>query len=172
MTTYKPRYLKLERQGPREWAFNRPDQWEFFDKKMELAQDAERDGDEEGAIRIYLELIETCPEYLPALNNLGLLYQRQERLEKAIPLLEAAVGLGLACIPDEFEEGIDLIPWHWEDNRAFLRAYENLGSCHIGQALDYFEHLLELNPGYRGIGDLVAQLRGLYGIEDEPAEGR
>src|SRR5947209_19923933 len=145
----KPQHLKLERVRPNEWAFNRPLQWEFFGHKLERALDAERVGDCDGAARIYLELIEACPEYLPALNNLGLLYKQQGDLDKAIPLLEAAVVIGLACIPDEFEPGADLIPWHWEDNRDFLRAYENLGGCRIEQALDGFEHLLELNPGYR-----------------------
>jgi len=166
----KPQYLKLENVCPNEWAFNRPPQWEFFDYKLEKALEAERAGDEEGAIRIYLELLSACPEYLPALNNVGLLYQRQGKLDKAIPMLVMAVVLGLACVPDEFEPGKDMIPWHWEDNRAFLRAYENLGSCHLKQALDAFEHLLELNPGYRGVGDLVSQLRKICGFEEENPE--
>jgi tetratricopeptide (TPR) repeat protein len=162
----KPQHLKLERVRPNEWAFNRPPQWEFFGYKLERARDAEQAGDEEGAIGIYLELLSACPEYLPALNNIGLLYQRQGKLDKAIPMLETAVTLGLACIPDEFEPGTDLIPWHWEDNRAFLRAYENLGSCRIGQALGAFGHLLELNPGHRGVGDLLSRLLRIYGVEE------
>lgn len=166
----KPQHLKLERVRPNEWAFNRPPQWEFLGYKLERARDAEQAGDEDGAARIYLELLESCPEYLPALNNLGLLYQRQGKLDKAIPMLETAVVLGLACIPEEFEPGKDLIPWHWEDNRAFLLAYENLGTCHIGQALDVFEHLLEINPDYHGVGGLVSQLRRIYGVEDENIE--
>jgi tetratricopeptide (TPR) repeat protein len=170
MTTEKPQHLKLERQGPREWAFNRPPQWEFFDKKLEQAQDAEREGDEEGAARIYLEVIRSCPEYLPALCNLDLLYRREGFLDKAVAVLEAAVGLGLACLPDNFEAGTDLIPWHWEDNRAFLLAFEHLGSCRIGQAFDCFEHLMELSPGSRGVGNLVSQLRATYGVEDERVE--
>jgi tetratricopeptide (TPR) repeat protein len=119
-----------------------------------------------------LGLLESCLEYLPALNNLGLLYQRQGKLDKAIPMLETVVMLGLACIPDEFEQGTDLIPWHWDDNRAFLLAYENLGNCYVEQALGAFEHLLELNPDYRGIGDLVSQLRMIYGVEDKTVEER
>lgn len=166
----KPQHLKLERVSPNEWAFNLPPQWEFFGYKLERARDAEQAGDEDGAARIYRELLESCPEYLPALNNLGLLYQRQGKLDEAIPTLEAAVVLGLACIPDEFEPGTDLIPWHWEENRAFLLAYENLGRCHIGQALEVFGRLLEINPHYRGVGELVSQLRMMYGVEDEPAE--
>lgn len=166
----KPQHLKLERVRPNEWAFNHPPQWEFFGYKLERARDAEQAGDEEGAAISYLELLESCAEYLPALNNLGLLYKRQEKLDKAIPMLETAVVLGLACIPDEFEHGTDLIPWHWDDNRAFLLAYENLGNCYIEQALGAFEHLLELNPGYRGVGDLVSQLRQICGFEEENPE--
>lgn len=163
----KPQHLKLERIHPNEWAFNCPPQWEFLGSKLERARNAEQAGDDEGAAVIYLELIESCPEYLPALNNLGLLYQRQGELDKAISILEIAVALGLACIPDEFEAGKDQIPWHWEDNRAFLLAHENLGKCHIEQSLDVFEHLLEINKGYHGVSNLVSQLRRICNGEYE-----
>lgn len=166
----KPQHLKLERIHPNEWAFNCPPQWEFLGYKLERARNAEQAGDDEGAAVIYLELIESCPEYLPALNNLGLLYQRQGELDKAISILETAVAFGLACIPDEFEAGRDQIPWHWEDNRAFLLAYENLGNCRVEQAIDTFEQLRELSPDHRGISRLVSRLRKLYGAEDGTVE--
>jgi tetratricopeptide (TPR) repeat protein len=166
----KPKYLKLERQDAHSWAFNRPSQWEFLDHKLERALAAERNGDKEEAIRIYLELVEACPEYISALNNLGLLFREQDDLDGAITTLEEAVEIGLACLPDEFEAGTDTIPWYWEDNRPFLLAYENLGSCYLEQALDAYEHLLELNPHSRGIAELVAKLREICGVEDESIE--
>jgi tetratricopeptide (TPR) repeat protein len=165
----KPQYLKLERQGPNDWAFNRPREWEFFDHRLEKAEASEREGDGETAIKICVEIINSCPEYLSAVNKLGLLYRQQGDMDKAIYLFESAVGVGLACLPDEFEEGTDLIPWHWEDNRAFLLACEYLGLCHLDKALDSYEYLLEINPGYRDAG-LVAKLRKILGIEDEVME--
>ncbi|MDT4896405.1 MAG: hypothetical protein QOH25_1482 [Acidobacteriota bacterium] len=97
----KPQYLKLEEQHPHSWAFNRPPQWEFLGYKLERALDAERESDEEKAARIYLELIESCPEYIPALNNMGLVFKKRGDLDAAIATLEEAVEIGLACLPDE-----------------------------------------------------------------------
>jgi hypothetical protein len=66
----------------------------------------------------------------------------------------------------------DRIPWYWEDNRAFLRAYENLGGCYldlgdgyVDKALDTFQQLLMLNPDDFGVSDLVHKLRFLSGNE-------
>jgi hypothetical protein len=56
----KPQHLKLERVRPNEWAFNRPPRWEFLGYKLESARDAEQAGDEDGAARIYLGLLESC----------------------------------------------------------------------------------------------------------------
>lgn len=163
----KPQNLRLEKLEPRSWAFNRPPGWELFDYKLERAIAAERRGEDEAAKRIYLELLEACPEYLPALNNLGLLLKSQGDLEGGVVAFAEAVEIGLACLPEEFVAGEDLIPWHWEDNRPFLLAYENLGRCYLEQARDTFDHLLELNPGYRGITDLLARLNELCGVETE-----
>jgi tetratricopeptide (TPR) repeat protein len=161
MPKRKPQLLKLEARHTREWEFNRPEQWEFYGYKLEKAMDAEREGDKEKATQIYLELIESCPEYLPALNNLGLLFKAQGDLDAATATLEEAVEIGLACLPEEFEAGKDLLPWHWENNRPFLLAYENLATCYVQKSLDALEHLVELNPGYRGIADKIAKLRTL-----------
>lgn len=114
-------------------------------------------------------MVESCPEYLKALNNLGLLFRDEDDdLDAAITTFEDAVMTGLTCLPEEFEQGKDLIPWYFDDNRPFLLAYENLGMCYLLQALEAFEHLLELNPGYRGIEDTVDQLRKLCGFEPPP----
>ncbi|MGA9995531.1 MAG: hypothetical protein WBP93_08960 [Pyrinomonadaceae bacterium] len=163
----KPQYLKLARQRPNDWAFNRPPEWEFFDYKLDKAEAAEREGDREKAFQICLEIITSCPEYLPAINKLGLFFREQGDLDKAIHMFESAMGVGLACLPDDFETGTDLIPWYWEDNRAFLLACEYLGLCHLDKALDAYGYLLEINPDYRGIADLVAKLHKILGIEDE-----
>lgn len=161
------KYLKLEKY-PNGWAFNDPPQWEFLDYKLEKALDAERDEDFEKAQEIYLEIIDSCPEYLPALNNLGLLFKQDGDLDAAIATLDDAVTIGLACLPEEFEPGKDLIPWHYEDNRPFLLAYENLGVCYLEKALEAFEHILELNPGYRGIAKKVEELRKSCGYPPLP----
>ena len=115
-------------------------------------------------------MLEACPEYLPALNNLGLLLISQGDVVGAIATFAGAVDIGLACLPEEFTAGEDLISWHWEDNRPFLLAYENLGRCYLEQARDTFNHLLELNPGYRGVADLLARLNELCGVETESIE--
>jgi hypothetical protein len=67
----KPQYLRLEEVYRHNWAFNRPAQWEFFDRKLERAESLDDAGEPEKAIQACLEIIETCAEYLPAVNNLG-----------------------------------------------------------------------------------------------------
>lgn len=173
-TTIKPKLLLLERWDLHSWAFNCPAQWEFLDCKLERGLTAEYEGDDDKAFEIYFELIDSCPEYLPALNNIGALLRIHGVPQVAIPFLRNAVAIGLACVPDEFEFGKDLIPWDWEDNRAFLRAYLNLGGCyldlgdgHLNYALDTFRQVLTINPGYHGVADLVSQLQVLVG-ETEP----
>jgi hypothetical protein len=71
-----------------------------------------------------------------------------------------------------FEFGKDRIPLYWEGNRAFLRAYENLGGCYldlddgyVDEALDTFQQLLILNPEDFGVSDLGHQLQFLSGNE-------
>jgi tetratricopeptide (TPR) repeat protein len=164
-TTVKPKFLLLERWDQHSWAFNRPAPWEFLDCKLERALTAEYEGDDDKAFEIYFELIDSCPEYLPALNNLGALLRERGRPQFAIPFFRNAVAIGLACVPDDFEFGKDLIPWYWEDNRAFLTAYRNLGNSyidlgndHIHDALDTFRQVLTINPGYHGIDALVRRL--------------
>lgn len=155
----KPKYLRLEEQDLHDWAFNRPVEWEFLDRKLERAESIEREGHTEKAINACLEIINSCPEYLPAINKLGLLYKQEGRLEAAAEAFESAVAIGVACLPEKFEVGTDLIPWYWEDNRAFLLACEHLGVCHLENALNLFEYSLKINPGYHGINELVLRLR-------------
>lgn len=158
-TDGRPQYLRLEEQNLHDWAFNRPGEWEFLDYKLERAESIEREGDTERAIQTCLEIIHSCPEYLPAINRLGLLYKEKGRLDAAIDTFESAVAIGLACVPQKFQIGPDLIPWHWEDNRAFLLACEHLAVCHLENALQLFEYSLKINPGYHGIDQLVLKLR-------------
>lgn len=166
--TTKPRLLVLEQWDLHSWAFNRPAQWEFLDYKLERGLIAEHEGDDDKAFEIYFELIDSCPKYLPALNNIGALLRLHDAPKVAIPFLRNAVTIGLACVPDPFEFGKDLIPWYWEDNRAFLQAYMNLGGCyldlgdgHLDYALDTFRQVLTINPGYHGVADLVDKLQRL-----------
>jgi len=170
----KPNLLVLEQWDLHSRAFNCPAQWEFLDCKLERALTAEHQGDDDKAFQIYLELIDSCAEYLPALNNLGALLRKHGEPRRAIPYLANAVAIGLACVPDDFELGKDLIPWYWEDNRAFLTAYENLGCCyldlgdgHLDKALDTFSQVVTINPGYRGVTDLVRKLQALLGTGEE-----
>jgi tetratricopeptide (TPR) repeat protein len=160
------RYLKLEQQSPNDWAFNRPPEWEFFDHRLEKAEAFERGGNHEKAIEACREIVKSCPEYLPAVNKLGLLFREHGDLDQAISIFASAVGVGLACFPEGFERGVDLIPWYWEDNRAFLLACEYLGLCNLDKALETYEYVLDINPGYRNIDETVAQLHKLLGIED------
>ena len=164
----KPKYLKLEQQHPNDWAFNRPPEWEFFDRRLDKAEAFERKGNSEKAIEVCFEIIKSCPEYLPAINQLGLLFRDQGDLDKAISMFENTVAVGLACLPDEFKPGTDLIPSYWEDNRAFLWAGENLGLCYLEKALDTYESLSELNPLYDY--EFVRRLRELLGIKDGDIE--
>jgi len=163
-------YLRLEKQAPHHWAFNRPPECEFFDRRLDKAEDFERDREFQKAIQVCIEIVKVCPEYLPALNKLGLLFKEQGDLDRAINMFESAVGAGVACLPDDFEIGEDLIPWYWQDNRAFLRACEHLGVTHLEKALGFFEYSLDINPGYHGIADLVSNLRQMCGFEDEQDE--
>lgn len=155
----KLQYLCIEQQSPHDWAFNRPVQWDFFDRKLERAELLEREGEPEKAIQACLEIIDACPEYLPAINRLGLLYRQRGGLDAAISVFESAVGVGVACLPEKFHAGVDSIPWYWEDNRAFLLACEYRATCHLESALNFYEYSLKVNPGYRAIDKLVEQLR-------------
>lgn len=155
----KPQYLQLEEQYPYDWAFNRPVQWEFFDRKLDRVESLRDEGQTEKAIAACLEIINACPEYLPALNMLGLLYRQQGDLDAAIQMFQMGVTIGVACLPAKFNAGVDLIPWHWEDNRAFLLACEHLGASHLESALNMFEYTLKVNPGYHSIDALVLKLR-------------
>jgi tetratricopeptide (TPR) repeat protein len=163
-------YLKFEKQDMHTWSFSRPIEWEFFDFKLDKAEAAENEGDKIKATQICLEIIESCPDYLPAFNKLGLLLKEQGDLDGAIQTFESAIEVGLACLPDEFEVGTDLIPWYWEDNRAFLLACEYLGVCYLDKAFYTFEHLSAVNPGYRGISELITKLSNLRGGKDENIE--
>ena len=166
-----PKYLKLEQQAPNDWAFNCPSEWEFFDRRLNKVEALIRDGNNEKAIEVCVEIITSCPEYLPGLNKLGLLFRDQGELDKAIPMFLQAVKVGLACIPNEFERGTDLIPWHWEDNRAFLLACEYVGLCNLDEALESYEFLLDISPGYRGYYEsVVPHLHKILNIEDEDGE--
>lgn len=157
----QPQYLRLEEVYRHNWTFNRPAQWEFFDRKLERAESLDDAGEPEKAIQACLEIIETCAEYLPAVNKLGLLYRQQGGLDAAINVFESAVGVGVACLPETFQPGVDLIPWDWPDNRAFLLACEYLASCHLESALNFFEYSLKINPDYGAIDKLVDQLRDI-----------
>jgi tetratricopeptide (TPR) repeat protein len=165
----QPQYLKLEEERPNDWAFNRPSEWEFFDRRLDRAENAEREGDIVEAMKICREIVESCPEYLPAVNKLGLLFKEQDDLDAAIEIFEGAVGVGVACLPEGFEFGKDRIPWYWEDNRAFLLACEHLAMTHLEKALNLFEYSLDINPGYHGIAELVSKLRCMCGFEDPQA---
>lgn len=162
------KYLKLVQWQPNEWVFNRPPEWEFFDRRLDKAEAFEREGNIAKAIEVCSEIIKSCPEYLPALNKLGLLYRDQDELHKAIPMFLQAVKAGMACIPKEFDRGTDLITWHWEDNRAFLLACEYVGLCNLEEALESYEFLLDVSPGYRGFDEsVVVHLHKILGIEDK-----
>ncbi len=164
----KPKYLKLEQQNPNDWAFNRPPEWEFFDRRLDKAEAFEREGNIEEAAKVCFEIIESCPEYLPAINKLGLMFRDQGDLDSAISFFERTVAIGLACLPAEFERGTDLITKYWADNLAFLWACENLGLCCLEKSLDTYESLSELNPRYDY--QFIPKLRELLGIEDENVE--
>jgi len=164
----KPKYLKLEQQSPNDWAFNRPPEWEFFDRRLEKAEVFEREGNVEEAAKVCFEITKSCPEYLPAINKLGLMFRDQGDLDSAISFFERSVAIGLACLPDEFESGIDLITTYWQDNRAFLWARENLGLCCLEKALDSYESLSELNPNHDY--KAISRLHELLGIEDDGTE--
>lgn len=157
----KTQYLFLEEQSPHDWAFNRPAQWDFLDRKLERAELLEQEGETAKAIQACLEIVNSCPEYLPAVNKLGLLYRQHGTLDAAIDVFESAVGVGVACLPEEFQAGVDLIPWYWQDNRAWLLAIEYLAACHLESALNFYEYALKVNPGYRSIDKLVEQLHDL-----------
>ena len=163
----KPQYLKLQRYDTNEWAFNNPPQWEFLNHKLDRALKAEREGNLEKTTEMYLEIMESCPEYIPAINNLGIILWERDNFEGAIATFKTAVNAGLACIPAEFEPGKDLIPWHYEDNRAFLMAYENLGVCTFEHSISILNQLHDINPGYRGIRDLITKLNKVRGIEED-----
>jgi tetratricopeptide (TPR) repeat protein len=156
-----PRYLRLEKQGEHDWAFNRPLAWDFFNRQFERAEAVELEGDKDRSIQMCLDIVENCPEYLPALNKLGLLLREKGDLDASIAAFESARSVGLACVPNDFEMGIDSIPWYWVDNRAFLLACEYLGLSYVEQGLIIFEELTHTNPGSRGSADLVSSLRQL-----------
>lgn len=166
-TSPQPKYLKLEEHAPREWAFNHPREWEFFDAKMLRAGDAQRVDDFARAREIFVEIIELCPDYLPAYNDLGCQVHKEGDDDWAIAMWDDAVNLGLACIPEEFIWEQDIIPWHFEDNRPFLLALENLGQAYLQKALFRFKDYVKLSPGYRGISDLVAAIEPFGWLLDE-----
>jgi|ERR1041384_7191981 hypothetical protein len=165
-----PKLLRLEEQRPHEWAFNRPEEWDFLDRRLEKAEEAERRGAVEQAKHICTEIIASCPEYLPAINNLALLLRTEGELDHALELFEGAVGLGVSCLPKEFVPGTDRLPWYWEDNRAFIIACEQLGVTHLMKGLEAFEYLLDVRCGYAGIEELAIGVRHICGIEDSSDE--
>lgn len=161
MAIEKPSYLKLEQIDKGVWAFNHPAEWEFFDYKFDRALEAERAGNTEAASDIYLEIISGCPDHLPSHNNLSLLFSDSGDLDAAISCFEETVSIGQACFPPEFDPEKDLIPWYYEDNRAFLLAFENLGKCYLEKAINTLQDLHDINPGYRGISGLLDRLHNL-----------
>src|SRR4051794_24216322 len=116
MLKTKNKLLKLERLPNNEWAFNRPQEWEFFGAKLEKAEVADRAGDIEEAFRICKEIIETCPEYLPARNMLGIFLRDEGDTKGALLHFESATEMGLNSFPEEFNFETDQVPWHWPDN--------------------------------------------------------
>lgn len=158
----KPKYLKLEQQYPNDWAFNRPPEWEFLDRRLEKAEAFQHEDNYEEAIKVCFEIIDSCSEYLPAINMLGLLYLDQGDLNNAILMFDSSVAIGRACLPDDFKPGIDLIPSYWEDNRAFLYAHDNLGLCCLHKSLLAYETVKELNPNHEC--ETISKLREVLGI--------
>lgn len=162
----KLEFLKIEKQAPHDWALNYPEQWEFLGHKFDKAEAALENGDRDEAKLVCAEILGMCPEYLPAINRLGLLLREEGHIDGAIQMFQSAVGMGLATLPDDFEIGTDRMPWYWEDNRAFLLAGEHLAISYLMKALDSLELSLNLNPGYHGIADMVAKIRGLWPFDD------
>lgn len=98
----------------------------LFDQANQLAQQ----GKNEEAIALYEQVIELNPNFAPAYNNLGMIYQSS--------------GLDIAEVAWYFKAATDIDP-------KFDQAYVNLGKAyynmgHFGLAERYTAKALEINP--------------------------
>lgn len=100
----------------------------------------------------YRRLIAAFPEFIDAYHHLALLLNYIGRESEAHEIWQRTVKMGLEVLPETLERGSDELPWSVLENRPFLRAYHALGLHYLNrgdveEALEIFEHMLDLNPG-------------------------
>jgi tetratricopeptide (TPR) repeat protein len=147
--------------GGAEWRFEYPRlSWDVMEEFHE-ALEYWRVGDVAVTEDMYRDLVDEYPEFIDVHHHLALLLNDTGRDEEAFQLWQEVVGLGLSCLPEEFEMGRDLLPWLILENRPFLRAYHGLGLEYLARgktekALEMFENILAMNPGdNQGVRALV-----------------
>ncbi len=116
----------------------------------------QRNRDWKNSHSLWTATLETNPNSSLALNNLGLIYAQQGMYEKAIALYE------------------QLLDYH-PNQEHIERVYGNIANAYIGmqlfdEAIDYYQHALEIDPeymnAYLGLGRISMKL-GQY----DQAEG-
>ena len=152
--------LFLDQVYEHEWTFKFPRlTYEVTERFHELIELWEEE-DIERAERGYRRLIRDYPEFIDVYHHLAMLLDETEHYAEASQLWQQAVQLGLSVFPKSFFIGRDLLPWHFLDNRPFLRAYHGLGFDlfewgEVETALSIFTNILALNPndnqGIRGL---------------------
>lgn len=176
MNRYPEGALIVKQAGEGRWSFDYPrlswDTLEEFHEAIELW----RAGYMAVAEAEYRRLTADFPEFIDAHHHLALLLSETERLDEAYRLWGHTVAMGLACLPEAFEMGRDLLPWIILENRPFLRAYHGLGLEYldrgrVADALEIFENILAMNPGdNQGVRALVIDCHFLQGHPERVLE--
>lgn len=99
----------------------------------------------------FLAVIKQCPNHIDALHHLALFYEDLGRDAAAYAYWQAAVGIGLRAIPEEFSWSRSKLEWGFHQNRPFMRAFDALGLWflkhgHYDDAIDIFSKLLAVCP--------------------------
>ena len=143
--------MKLVEVGNNHWRFDNPAISYETHEKLDLALDTWDTGDVEGTEIMLRALVAECPSHIDALHHLSLICNEQARTLEAYVFCQAAVGIGLQAIPDNFKWEHSTLEWSILDNRPFMRAYHNLGLWHLNagrydDAIRVFGRLLSVNP--------------------------
>lgn len=144
----KPAYpIRLERRGKWEWEFAWPGEMlklmpSFNEGCACLASDPAR------ARRVFHMIINKCPYFIQAHNQLALLEMNMGNRVRAKTGFQRSLEIGSSVVPDDFK---GRLTWTWPENRPFLRSIYGLSLVllqegNYREAKKLLEQLLKHDP--------------------------
>lgn len=113
-----------------------------------LAVEIYQSGNINKALNKFRYILKNNNDFIPALNELGWHFTEQRNFPKAKKYYEIALECCQSKIPVTFR---GIIPWHFLENRHYLRTLQGFGSMYVHEfqyqkGLELLEKNLILNP--------------------------